>query len=82
MGDGWIESLSREMREGIWNQAGTRPRTHWTGAVLIAIGLSVLLLVGEWFAAFEGDPLPRFSYHLLTSGWARSSLDEGAFDRT
>jgi hypothetical protein len=41
------------MREGIWKQAGTRPRILWSGAVLVAIGLSVLLLVGEWFAAFD-----------------------------
>jgi hypothetical protein len=25
----------------------------WTGAVLLTIGLSVVLLVGEWFAAFD-----------------------------
>jgi hypothetical protein len=41
------------MRESIWNQAGTRPRILWSGAILVSIGLSVLLLVGEWFAAFD-----------------------------
>jgi hypothetical protein len=30
-------------------------RSHalWSGAILLAIGLSVLLLVGEWFVAFD-----------------------------
>jgi hypothetical protein len=41
------------MREGIWNQSGTRPRILWSGAILATIGLSVLLLVSEWFAAFD-----------------------------
>ena len=41
------------MREGIWNQPGTRPRILWSGAILVTIGLSILLLVGEWFAAFD-----------------------------
>ena len=41
------------MREGIWNQSGTRPRILWSGAMLVTIGISVLLLVGEWFAAFD-----------------------------
>jgi hypothetical protein len=30
-----------------------RPRVLWSGAILLTIGLSVLLLVGEWFAAFD-----------------------------
>ncbi|MGP8076952.1 MAG: hypothetical protein ACLP8Y_09570 [Thermoplasmata archaeon] len=25
----------------------------WSGAILVTIGLSVLLLAGEWFAAFD-----------------------------
>jgi hypothetical protein len=25
----------------------------WTGAILLTIGLSLVLLVGEWFAAFD-----------------------------
>jgi hypothetical protein len=25
----------------------------WSGTILLAIGLSVVLLVGEWFAAFD-----------------------------
>lgn len=41
------------MREGIWNQTGTRPRILWSGAILVAIGLIVLLSVAEWFAAFD-----------------------------
>ncbi len=41
------------MRDGIANQSGTRPRILWSGAILVAIGLSVPLLVGEWFAAFD-----------------------------
>ena len=41
------------MREGIWNQGGTRPRILWSGAILVTIGLAVLLLAGEWFAAFD-----------------------------
>ncbi len=41
------------MREGIWNQSRTRPRILWSGAILLTIGLSVLLLVGEWFGAFD-----------------------------
>ena len=41
------------MREGISNQVGTRPRIPWSGASLVTTGLSVLLLAGEWFAAFD-----------------------------
>jgi hypothetical protein len=41
------------MREGIRNQSGTRPRILWSGATLVTIGVSVLLLAGEWFAAFD-----------------------------
>jgi hypothetical protein len=41
------------MREGIGTQSSTRPRILWSGAILLSIGLSVLLLVGEWFAAFD-----------------------------
>jgi hypothetical protein len=25
----------------------------WTGAILLTIGLSLVLLIGEWFAAFD-----------------------------
>jgi hypothetical protein len=28
-------------------------RVLWSGAILLAVGLSILLLVGEWFAAFD-----------------------------
>jgi hypothetical protein len=28
-------------------------RVLWSGAILLAVGLSMLLLVGEWFAAFD-----------------------------
>jgi len=41
------------MREGISNPAGTSSRIVWSGAILVTVGLSVLLLVGEWFAAFD-----------------------------
>ena len=42
------------MREGISNNAsGTSSRIVWSGAILVTIGLSVLLLAGEWFAAFD-----------------------------
>ena len=44
------------MREGISNDhpSGTSSRIIvWSGAILVAIGLSVLLLAGEWFAAFD-----------------------------
>ena len=43
------------MREGISNipTSRTNSRTLWSGAILVTIGLSVLLLAGEWFAAFD-----------------------------
>jgi len=41
------------MREGISNPSGTSSRIVWSGAILVTIGLSVLLLAGEWFAAFD-----------------------------
>jgi hypothetical protein len=42
------------MREGISNNpSGTSSRIIWSGAILVTIGLSVLLLAGEWFAAFD-----------------------------
>ncbi|MGP8158940.1 MAG: hypothetical protein ACLPWO_04965 [Thermoplasmata archaeon] len=42
------------MREGISNNSsGTSSRIVWSGAILVTIGLSVLLLSGEWFAAFD-----------------------------
>ncbi|MFZ0892452.1 MAG: hypothetical protein WB778_06625 [Thermoplasmata archaeon] len=41
------------MREGIANQTRTRPRILWSGAILVTLGLSVLLAVGEWLAAFD-----------------------------
>ena len=44
------------MREGISNNpnpSGTNSRIVWSGAILVTIGLSVLLLAGEWFAAFD-----------------------------
>jgi hypothetical protein len=28
-------------------------RVLWSGAILLAVGLSIILLVGEWFAAFD-----------------------------
>jgi hypothetical protein len=42
------------MREGISNSSSTtNSRMVWSGAILMTIGLSVLLLAGEWFAAFD-----------------------------
>ncbi|MGD0588577.1 MAG: hypothetical protein ABSA63_07295 [Thermoplasmata archaeon] len=44
------------MREGISNNpnpSGTSSRIVWSGVALATIGLSVLLLAGEWFAAFD-----------------------------
>ena len=42
------------MREDISNNpSGSSSRIVWSGATLVAIGLSVLLLSGEWFAAFD-----------------------------
>jgi len=41
------------MRESISNPTGRSSRILWTGAILVTIGLSVLLLAGEWFAAFD-----------------------------
>jgi len=41
------------MREGISDPPRRNPRIVWSGAVLIVMGLSILLLVGEWFAAFD-----------------------------
>jgi hypothetical protein len=31
----------------------SRSRLHWTGAISFVIGLSLTLLVGEWFATFD-----------------------------
>jgi len=44
------------MREGISDnssKSGTSSRIVWSGAILVTIGLSVLLLAGEWFAGFD-----------------------------
>ena len=43
------------MREGISNPPtpGRNPRIVWTGAILVIISLSLLTVVGEWFAAFD-----------------------------
>ncbi|MGP8146965.1 MAG: hypothetical protein ACLQAS_06095 [Thermoplasmata archaeon] len=41
------------MREGTSNPSGSSSRIVWSGAILVTIGLSVLLLAGEWFAAFD-----------------------------
>jgi len=41
------------MREGISSPSKTSSRIVWSGAILVTIGLSVLLLAGEWFAAFD-----------------------------
>ena len=43
------------MREGIsYDQpSATSSRIVWSGAILVTIGFSLLLLAGEWFAAFD-----------------------------
>jgi len=41
------------LRESISDQPGTSLRIVWSGAILVTFGLSVLLLAGEWFAAFD-----------------------------
>jgi len=44
------------MREGISNHpnsSGTSSRIVWSGAILVTVGLSLLLLAGEWFAGFN-----------------------------
>jgi len=41
------------MREGISNPSGTSSRIVWSGAILVTIGLSVLLLAGEWFSVYD-----------------------------
>lgn len=42
------------MREGISNNPlGTKSRIVWSGAILVTLGLSILVLAGEWFAAFD-----------------------------
>ena len=43
------------MREGISNDhpSGASSRIVWSGAILVTIGLSLVLLAGEWFAAFD-----------------------------
>jgi hypothetical protein len=43
------------MREGISNvrSSETSSRIVWSGAILVTVGLSALLLAGEWFAAFD-----------------------------
>jgi hypothetical protein len=41
------------MREGISDPSARNPRIVWTGATLVIIGLSLLLLAAEWFATFD-----------------------------
>ena len=43
------------MREGVSNPSasGRNPRIAWSGVVLVAIGLSILAVMAEWFAAFD-----------------------------
>ena len=41
------------MREGISDPSARNPRIVWTDAILVTIGLSLLLLAGEWFATFD-----------------------------
>ncbi len=39
--------------QGISDPSRRNPRIVWTGAILVTIGLSLLLLAGEWFAMFD-----------------------------
>jgi len=41
------------MREGISDPSTRNQRIVWTGAILVTIGLSLLLLASEWFATFD-----------------------------
>ena len=41
------------MREGTSDPLARNPRIVWTGAILVVIGLSLLLLGAEWFATFD-----------------------------
>jgi len=43
------------MREGISNDHPSRTSSQivWSGAILVTIGFSLVLLAGEWFAAFD-----------------------------
>jgi hypothetical protein len=41
------------MREGIPDPTEKGSWIVWSGAILVTIGLSVLLLAGEWFATFD-----------------------------
>ena len=52
------------MRDGISNPSsapGRNPRIVWTGVILVIIGLSVVLAVGEWFAVFEQHMRENYS---------------------
>ena len=40
----------REVASGQW---GINARVVWSGVILVVTGLSVLLLVGEWFAMYD-----------------------------
>jgi hypothetical protein len=41
------------MREGISGSPGSRSRFVWTGVILVIIGVSVVVLIGEWFAMYD-----------------------------
>ena len=41
------------MREGMSDPMVTSSRTVWSGVILVIVGLSALLLVGEWFAMYD-----------------------------
>jgi len=41
------------MREGISKPPITSSRSVWSGVAMVIVGLSVLLLVGEWFAMYD-----------------------------
>jgi hypothetical protein len=43
------------MRKGNWYQSKTRPRILWSGAILLATALSVLLIAGECFVASDAS---------------------------
>ena len=49
-----------------------RTRLLWTGAILLVIGLSLVLVVGEWFAMLDA----RVANPTCTAGASESVLEE------
>ena len=40
-------------RQSTQDPSARNPRIVWTGAILVTLGLSLLVLAGEWFATFD-----------------------------